>query len=83
MASIASLNNDEALVDNVEEFIHGYLATRLVCNDPDGNEVSMREARPDMYGPFFEVALNMYHFGAAWADNTSGRDKMSIIQVTK
>jgi hypothetical protein len=80
---MASVTNDGALAENIEEYIHGYLATRLICKGNEGNEVKMREVRPDMYQPFFEVALDMFEAGAAWADVTSGRDRLSIIQVTR
>jgi hypothetical protein len=84
MANVSKLIGDEALTENTGEYIHGYLSSRLICKDDQGNEVSMRESRPDIYAPFFEVALDMFHSGADWADVTSGREhKLPIIQVTK
>lgn len=73
------LNDEQTLAENTEEFVHHYLATRLICKDPEGLEVSMRTARPDIYQTYFEVAIDMFHSGALWADNTAGREGKSII----
>lgn len=82
MGSLSGLIDESALIDNTAEFIHHYLATRLLCKDPDGNEVIMRVGRPDLYLTYFEVAIDMFHAGASWSDTTSGREEKTII-ITK
>jgi hypothetical protein len=79
-ASKSNIYADNALVDNVTEFIKTYLTERLICQDPEGNTADMSvEHQPDLYQAFYEVSVDMFEAGAAWSDMSAGRKEKSIL----
>lgn len=68
MASVADVNDEQALVENTAEFISHFLDTRFSEPLP-----------PEWRVALAEMCLEMFIAGSQWADQTSGRDTQSII----
>lgn len=63
----ANMTGDEKLVDDVSTFISDYIDTRF------------EGLTPELKVVLCSFGLDMYEFGAQWADNVSGREEKSII----
>lgn len=76
MGSVTAINEEEALADNVEEFISHCIDTQVKVVGDDGEP---RLMPPEFRAMLFAFGLDMYHAGALWSDTTSGREEKSGI----
>jgi len=78
MATAAAFHDEQALKDNLIEYVTHILKENLISKGPDGIERPILKDDP-VFGWAFELSVLMFDAGATWADSTSGRESKSII----